>query len=151
MRPEKIEKIGMGSRGVHEIMTTFFLIVLVVSIVLMLIYFNYMGALRESALSEEWYKMQYMTTLRNQIENCLKAYEKNDTVSLLADLNKCIPMHAKGYSLEQIANYDCNYGYFATGDTEHCEQQLIFFTNLPQDFVKSCLVKLRVCLGNIAS
>ncbi|MEM4662537.1 MAG: hypothetical protein QXM75_00775 [Candidatus Diapherotrites archaeon] len=136
-----------GKRGMHELMTAFFLVVLVVSVVLMLIYFNYQGAIIQSGMTDQIYKMRYYTTLKNQIENCLKAYEKGITEIIISDLNKCIPKEAKGYSIERIANYDCNYGYFETGDNDNCETHLIFYTNMPQESGKSCLAKLRVCIG----
>ncbi|MCX8190476.1 MAG: hypothetical protein N3F05_04615 [Candidatus Diapherotrites archaeon] len=132
--------------GMHELMTAFFLVVIVISVVTMLIYFNYQGAIRQSIMAEQIYKMRYYTTLRNQIDNCLKAYEKNNTALLISELGKCIPDESKGYSIERIANYDCNYGYFEAGDTNNCETQLIFYSNIPQDLTKSCLVKMRVCL-----
>ncbi|MEM4598426.1 MAG: hypothetical protein QW400_01935 [Candidatus Diapherotrites archaeon] len=134
--------------GMNELITAFFLVVLVVSVVLMLIYFNYQGAIRQSAMTEQIYKMRYYTTLRNQIDNCIKAFEKNDTAVLISELGNCVPNEAKGYSIERIANYDCNYGYFEAGDTNNCETQLIFYSNIPQDMTKSCLVKMRVCIGD---
>ncbi|MCD6478435.1 MAG: hypothetical protein J7L44_00945 [Candidatus Diapherotrites archaeon] len=144
MRNTKKARV-LNNKGVQAVITTFLLIVLIVSIVILLIYFNYQGVLQESRLSEEWYSMHEFTTIRNRIDNCLKVFERNDMPSTLAALDKCIPPQAKGYAIERLAYFDCNYGYFTAGDVSDCGNRLIFYMNIPQDKTKYCLARLIVC------
>jgi hypothetical protein len=137
---------ALNDRGIQAVITTFLLIVLIVSIVILLIYFNYQGALQGSKLSEEWYNMHAFTTIRNKIDNCLGVFERNDMVATLAVLDECIPPQAKGYAIERLAYFDCNYGYFTAGDMNDCANRLIFYMNVPQDRTKYCIARLIVCM-----
>jgi len=143
---KKRRAFAPNNKGIQGVITTFLLIVLIVSIVMLLIHFNYQGALQESLLSKGWYTMEYRTTVRNRIVNCFRPFDKTDMAEIISDMNRCIPPKATGYAIERIADYGCNYGCFETGKMDNCANRLIFYMNIPQDRTKHCIAKLTVCM-----
>ncbi|MCX6801693.1 MAG: hypothetical protein NT067_01125 [Candidatus Diapherotrites archaeon] len=136
-----------GKKGVHSIITTFFLVVVFVSVLLLLIFFNYQGALKEQELSKTPDFIERMALLRNQADNCLKASEQGDVQALFADLAKCLPAEAKAYYIERLAMNTCSYTKLEYGVFDNCEHIFVFYQNLPQQDTKTCLARLTVCVG----
>ncbi|MEM0360575.1 MAG: hypothetical protein QXK06_04540, partial [Candidatus Diapherotrites archaeon] len=67
-----------GQKGVQSVITAFFLVVVFVTVLLLLIYFNYEGVAKKQALSQSYHFFQQNAFYKDQIENCLKMPEKQD-------------------------------------------------------------------------
>ncbi len=136
-----------GTRGAQNIITAFFLVVVFVTVLLLLIYFNYEGVVKRQKLSEAPYFLQNSSLLKDRIENCLLVPEKRELKELIPDLNKCMPREAKGYFIERLQAGDCTYSRIEFGEFDECKHFLVYYLNLPEDNTKICLARLSICLG----
>ena len=101
--------IFMENKKGFSIMTAILLVIVFVSVLLLLIYLNYKNALEVEKLLKLPYFLQRTTTLRKEIVNCLNISEKEDLSQMFNDLNKCLPKQVKGYFIERLTLYECNY------------------------------------------
>ncbi len=133
-----------SNKGINDLMTAFFVIILITASVIAIIVINARNTVEEAKLSKEWDILNNRALIGERIINCLRLLEATDTNEIVQRLPDCIPKNAKGIAIEKRRHMNCIYEFHKYGDLNNCDIMLIFPINLPEKY-SHCMGKLYIC------
>jgi hypothetical protein len=146
----------MNSTGIYSMLSSFFLVVILVFIVLTLVYINLLVVSHESTVFQGIKPFELASDVKNKIIELPQCFDgKIDSAKLAAavDLNECGEKikelsqgQVAGFSVERMQHLDCNSLKKSAGDFNNCSQRFVFFVNVGENY-KNCLGKMTICMA----
>jgi len=148
----------MNSTGIYSMLSSFFLAVILVFIVLTLVYINLIVVSHESTIFQGIKPFELASDVKNKIiehTDCFGGKITSEKLGPAADLNLTVCSNkiselsqgqVAGFSVERMQHLDCNSLKKSAGDFNNCSQKFIFFVNVGENY-KNCLGKMVICMA----
>lgn len=147
-------QVPMNERGIYGILSTYFLAVVIVFLVLGLVYINFFVSSHESEVFEGIQPFEKANDVKELVFEGSECFGGAATREILADVNwqqacrdrifEISEPGVKWFKLEELGIYDCAPSFVEFGDSAKCKQTFVFFFTLI-DGSKNCLGKFVFC------
>ncbi len=134
----------MEVRGQYGVLTSFFLIVVIIGLMIFLAYFNSLRIAQPNYIVNEYStNLQSVDADFNSIQSCLGVLNST-TLSNDQSTPSCVPSGLRGYNLNTFDLYGCSVENYTVGNFSNCQTKLSYLTNFIENG-QTCLAKMVLC------